>query len=96
MHGFLDCLGGFARDFGDLPHQVGAEWKNHVRQTRDVGKEGVSLFLNEAAITQKSFDPRPLVLGRDLRTHLKARRMSRWTGKWVLAKNAVSAEHGDA
>jgi hypothetical protein len=45
MHGFLDCLGGFARDFGDLPHQVGAEWKNHVRQTCDVGKEGVSVFL---------------------------------------------------
>jgi hypothetical protein len=50
IHGFLDCLGGFARNLGDLPHQVGAERKHHVCQTRDVAQEGVAVFLNEAAI----------------------------------------------
>jgi hypothetical protein len=50
MHGFLDGLGGFARNLGDLSHQVGAKRKHHVRQTRDVGQEGVAVFLNEAAI----------------------------------------------
>jgi hypothetical protein len=50
MHGFLDCLSGFACNLGDLPHQVGAERKYYVRQTREVGQEGVSVFLNEATI----------------------------------------------
>jgi hypothetical protein len=50
MEDFLDCLSGFARNLGDLPHQVGAERKHHVCQTRDMGQEGVAVFLNEAAI----------------------------------------------
>jgi hypothetical protein len=50
MEDFLDCLSGFARDLGDLPHQVGAERKHNICQTRDVGQEGVSVFPNEAAI----------------------------------------------
>jgi hypothetical protein len=51
MNCFLDGLGGFACNLGDLPHQVGAEWKHHVRQPRDVDQEGVSVFFDEAAIT---------------------------------------------
>ena len=50
MDGFLDGLSGFARNLGDLPHQVGAEGKHNVCQTRDMGQECVSVFLNEAAI----------------------------------------------
>jgi hypothetical protein len=50
MHGFLDGLGGFARDLGDLPHQVGAERKHYIRQTCDMGQKGVSVFLDKAAI----------------------------------------------
>ena len=96
MDGFLDCFNGFARNLGDLPHQVSAERKHNICQTRDVGQESVSVFLNEAAIAQECLDSCPLILGSDLRAHLKARRMARRTAKWVLAKNAVSAEHGDA
>jgi hypothetical protein len=50
MEDFLDCLSGFARHFSDLPHQVGAERKHHVRQPREVSQESVAVFLNEAAI----------------------------------------------
>jgi hypothetical protein len=50
MHDFFDCLSGFACNLGDLLHQVGAEWKYNIRQTSDVGKEGVAVLLNEAAI----------------------------------------------
>ena len=50
MHGFLDGLSYFARNLGDLPHQVGAERKHHVCQPRDMGQEGVAIFLDEAAI----------------------------------------------
>ena len=96
MHGFLNCISGFACDLGDLPHQVGAERKNHVCQTREVGQEGIAIFLDEAAISQQGFDSRPLVLGSYLRAHLKARRIARRTRKWVLAKDAVSTEHRDA
>jgi hypothetical protein len=50
MEDFLDCLSGFACNLGDLSHKVGAERKHDVRQTREVGQEGVAVFLNEAAI----------------------------------------------
>ena len=96
MDGFLDCFNDFACNLCDLPHQVSAERKHNICQTRDVGQKGVSVFLNEAAIAQECLDPCPLVLSSYLRAHLKARRITRRTAKWVLAKNAGSAEHSDA
>ena len=96
MDGFLDCFSGFARDFGNLPHQVGAEGKHHIRQTSDVIQKCATVFLNEAAIAKERFNSGPLVLGCDLRAHLKVRRMARRTTKWILAKNGGSSEYGNA
>jgi hypothetical protein len=43
------------------------------------------------AIAKNRFNPGPLILGRDLRAHLKVWRMPRRTTQWVLAKSLFIA-----